>query len=165
MPKFFTRWNLPPKELRGDCDNFDETLTQQHFKDECDINNIIARYQVTGLLTDPSVTNVNRTPLFGDFSELPHDYQSAQTFIMEAQEQFASMPSTIRAHFHDDPGDLLAAFDNPARHAELVELGIIADGPAAREVKTNIPLPVDDVPPVVDTPLQTSSKNETMKTS
>lgn len=160
MPKFYTKYDLPPSKYRGDCGDFDATLTQQHFKDDCDINTIIARYQVTGLLTDPNVQaqGVNRTPLFGDFSELPHDYASAQNFIMEANEQFMNLPSTVRAHFHDDPGDLLRAFDDSSRHQELVDLGIIG-GAAAVETHVNIPRPVDDNPPSVDVSLQNTSNS------
>ena len=30
-----------------------KTMTQQNFKDECDINSIMSKYQVTGFLVDP----------------------------------------------------------------------------------------------------------------
>ena len=62
-------------------------MTMQSFRDECDINNIIARYETTGFLVDPMVAS-RRTPSFGDFSKLP-DYMEAQNIIAVGGEIFA----------------------------------------------------------------------------
>ena len=47
--------------------------TQQSFRDECDINNILRKFNVTGQLPIGSVQ-----PQYGDFSGIT-DYQSALT--------------------------------------------------------------------------------------
>ena len=61
--------NAVSRETATICE--EETLTQQHFKDECDINAILERFNVTGQLP----TNV-RQPISGDFIEAM-DYKTA----------------------------------------------------------------------------------------
>lgn len=71
---FYTRFDTPPKVQTF---NSSPSLTQQQFKEEADINNIIASYNTTGLLTNPLVQSA-RQPMFGDFSNLPQDYMQVQ---------------------------------------------------------------------------------------
>lgn len=79
----------------------DPSATLQSFKDDADINCIIARYENTGVLVDPTVP-VSRTPNFGDFSDLP-TYQEAQNVIIAAKNAFDSLSSKIRERFNNDP--------------------------------------------------------------
>lgn len=79
----------------------DPSATLQSFKDDADINCIIARYENTGVLVDPTVP-VSRTPEFGDFSDMP-DYQVAQNVIIAAKNAFDSLSSKIRERFNNDP--------------------------------------------------------------
>ena len=78
---FYTRFDTPPKVQTF---NSAPSLTQQQFKEEADINNIIASYNTTGLLTNPLVQSA-RQPMFGDFSNLPQDYMQVQNQLLEAQ--------------------------------------------------------------------------------
>lgn len=100
------------------------SLTQQHFKDESDINMIIARYNRTGVLVDPSVPR-SGSALFGDFSEIK-DFQSAQNAICAAAEAFGELDSKIRRRFNNDPGQLISFLDDPANYDEGVKLGLFA---------------------------------------
>lgn len=101
--------------------------TLQSFKDDADINCIIARYENTGVLVDPSVP-VSRTPSYGDYSDLP-SYQEAQNVIIAANSAFNSLSSKIRERFGNDP----AAFFDFVRNLkeggedydEAIALGII----------------------------------------
>jgi len=104
------------------CDTYPigESLTHQSMKDECDINKIMSRWQKTGVLEHVSKYEGR----YGDFLSVT-DYQSSLNAIMEAQEAFASLPSTIRDHFSNDPSNFLSAFDDPERREELISLGLI----------------------------------------
>lgn len=101
--------------------------TLQSFKDDADINCIIARYENTGVLVDPSVS-VTRTPQYGDYSDLP-TYQEARNVIVAANNAFNSLSSKIRERFGNDP----AAFFDFVRnlkegsdeYVEAISLGII----------------------------------------
>ena len=56
----------------------DPSLTQQHFKDETMIDNILQKYAETGFLTDPF--SPKRPIQFGDFSGVT-DFQTAQNAV------------------------------------------------------------------------------------
>ena len=79
--------NAVSNETGVDCG--EDTPTQQSFKDECDINVMLAKFSVTGQLPD----NV-RVPQYIDFEET-FDFQSSMNVIRAAQESFAAMPAYI----------------------------------------------------------------------
>ena len=105
----------------------DPSATLQSFKDDADINCIIARYENTGVLVDPTVP-VSRTPEFGDFSDMP-DYQTAQNVIIAAKNAFDSLSSKIRERFNNDPAAYFDFVQNlkegSDEFAEAVSLGIV----------------------------------------
>lgn len=112
---------------------YQPSQTLQSFKDDADINCIIARFENTGVLVDPSVP-VSRTPQFGDFSDLP-SYQEAQNVIVAANNAFNSLSSKIRERFGNDPAayfDFVQSLKEGSEdYAEAVRLGII-DKPVDR---------------------------------
>lgn len=103
------------------------SATLQSFKDDADINCIIARYENTGVLVDPSIP-VSRTPNFGDYSELP-SYQEAQNVIIAAKNAFDSLSSKIRERFNNDPAayfDFVRSLEKGSEaYDEAVRLGIV----------------------------------------
>lgn len=107
----------------------DETLTQQQFAEEVNINTLVRRFNVTGELP----IDVRR-PTFGDFSEVT-DFQTAMNAIAEARESFEAMPAEVRREFNNDPQEFLEFTSDDKNLARMRELGL-----AVPEV----------VPPVVD---------------
>lgn len=110
----------------ADCGKFfceGETRTKQSFREECDINRIMARYLRSGVL--PPGVGVGR---YGDFSAVT-DFHEAQQIIKEAEAQFASMPAKVRDRFKNDPGVFLAFVGDPANAKEARELGLLKDEP------------------------------------
>ncbi len=98
--------------------------TQQHYKDECDINTIIRKYNDTGLLP----MNMAGPPQYG--------YATSQTFTEALQtvalstQEFMKLPSEIRTEFNNNPAEFLDALHDPSRRDELVKLGLIPKGEA-----------------------------------
>lgn len=121
-------WNYDADKVSADtglsCQ--DEDQTKQEFKEECDINTILKRFNITGQLP----TDV-RMPTFGDFSTV-HDFQTAVNAIAEANEAFDEMPAEIRARFGNDPGAFVAFCSEPKNLEEARRLGLV---PAAELVK------------------------------
>ena len=109
--------NAVSRETATICE--EETLTQQHFKDECDINVILERFNVTGQLP----TNV-RQPISGDFIEAM-DYKTAMDAIIDAQNSFAQMPAKLREQFDNDPGKFIEFFEREENRERAIELGLI----------------------------------------
>lgn len=134
MAKFRTPYNV--SEFDKPVEVFTmPTMTQQHFKDECDINVIVDRYKVTGVLGDPLDT---RTPVYGDFSSMP-EFIDAQNIIARASEQFASLPSDVRKRFDNNPALMLEFLQDENNREEAVKLGLVNPVISAANLDTNIP--------------------------
>lgn len=93
--------------------------TKQSFKDECDINTIMSRYQSTGELPDLA----QRAPQYLDATGM--DYQDMQNKVVEANNLFNALPSKIRNRFANDPGEFLAFVSDPSNHSELQSMGLL----------------------------------------
>lgn len=94
--------------------------TRQEFKDECDINTIMARYQHTGELPHINLS----TPQFLDVSS-SLQFQDSMNYVAEAQSMFAELPSTIRDRFRNDPGLFLEFCSNEVNRKELAHMGLL----------------------------------------
>jgi phage internal scaffolding protein len=95
------------------------TLTKQSFKDRCDINQIVGRFQKTGLVDHVARFNGD----YADLVDVP-DYHDAMNKIIAANECFISLPSSLRKRFNNDPGEFLDFVGNPDNRDEMVELGL-----------------------------------------
>ena len=121
------------------------SMTQQHFKDETMIDNILQKYAETGFLTDPFTPK--RPIQFGDFSDVK-DFQTAQNAIALATEYFESLPANVRASFNNSPQEFLNALNDPEQRSKLEELGFVAPEEAkAPEPKASESAPVVDEKP------------------
>lgn len=120
------------------------SMTKQSFKEECDINNIVKRFEATGI-----VDHLNEKAREGVYTDLPDsmDYQQALEIGRKAQEAFASLPATIRATFQNDPAAFLAFVENPANQDKLIEMGLATDNRPPAPPPAAPPAPA--VPPEV----------------
>jgi len=96
------------------------SLTKQSFRDECDINNILRKFNVTGQLPAGSVQ-----PQYGDFSGIT-DYQSALNAVMAAQDSFLALPAKIRSRFDNDPALFVEFASDEANKDEMRAMGLIS---------------------------------------
>lgn len=97
----------------------DATRTQQHFKDETDINNILRMFNITGQLPKKALT-----PQYGDFTGI-HNYHGALNAVIAAEDEFMTLPATLRARFDNDPAALIQFLDNPENKNEAIKLGLV----------------------------------------
>lgn len=104
------------------------TMAHQSFKDECDINKIMARYKTTGLIEHVKSTQ----GAYGDFTGV-EDYHTALNNLHAAQEAFMGLPAHIRARFENDPAQLLGFLDDKENYQEAVELGLIPPNPHSEQ--------------------------------
>ena len=119
-----------------------ESMTQQHFREECDIKNIIKRHDRTGI-----IEHVNRgIAQYGDYSEV-HEYREAIDLVNNATNAFMELPSDIRKMFDNDPGEFFEFATNPANAERMVELGLAPspapDAGSAGTAAESAPEPVD----------------------
>ena len=96
------------------------TMAQQQFKDECDINNIMSKYQKTGLITHVAKHQGD----YDDFTVMP-DFKTAIDTIHEAERMFMTLPSNVREQFENDAGQFVEFATNDRNYDEMVDLGLI----------------------------------------
>ncbi|AXH73808.1 MAG: internal scaffolding protein [Microviridae sp.] len=93
--------------------------TKQEFKEECDINTLMAKYQSTG-----EMPCINQTaPQYLDVSAI--DYQECMEFVAGAQSLFNELPSSLRNRFDNSPAQFLDFTSNPENYAEMSKLGLL----------------------------------------
>lgn len=109
--------------------------TKQDFVDESDINNIMRRYAVDGVLP----TGNAQEGVFADVSEFG-DYRESLHRVMSAQETFNSLPSELRKKFDYDPQKMVDFILDPANREECIKYGFI-------ESDSSLPTPLPVVPP------------------
>lgn len=95
------------------------SMTKQEFKDECDVNNIIKEFSVTGMAQHLS----QRPELFEDLPQ-PFELQDALNMAAQAQASFMAVPAKIRAQFENDPVAFMAFVHDPANQQQLIEWGL-----------------------------------------
>lgn len=112
----------------------DASLAQQHFKEECDINTILQKFNITGLLPEQPLS-----PRYGDFTGIG-DYHTAMNRVIAVQDEFEALPAQIRARFDNDPAQLIEFMENSENRPEAEELGLVEKATAeAVEVAKNTP--------------------------
>jgi len=102
------------------------SLTKQSFKDECDINQIIAKAVRTGVLPEGS------QGLYSDVSDVP-SYQESLELVKRATEQFEALPAKLRKRLNNDPQEFLSFVHDPENIDELVKYGL-----AVRQEKSGV---------------------------
>lgn len=79
-----------------------DSVTQQHFKDSANVNNIVARYAATGV--DPCADRVGKG-YFGHATS--KSFTEAMFEVAEVTSHFAELPSEARQAFENDPAKWL----------------------------------------------------------
>jgi hypothetical protein len=95
-------------------------LTRQEFKDECDMNKIIARY--TPELLIESYNAFKGT--FADVSEFG-DYCDMRDKVLATDSWFESLPAKIRGMFDNQVSKIVDFMDDPSNFDEAVKIGLL----------------------------------------
>lgn len=82
-----------------------DSRTHQSFKDECDLNHMMATYQRTGAIRQNA-----QQPRYEDLTNVTN-YNDAMNQVLKAQEAFQELPAKMRKHFDNDPAKMLDAID------------------------------------------------------
>lgn len=93
-------------------------LTKQSFKDECDINKIMAKFQKTGAINHYA----KYAPQYGVITQ--EDLQDALNVVADAETMFEELPAKLREKFQNDAGQFLEFVQNPNNLEEMRELGL-----------------------------------------
>ena len=110
--------------------------TQQSFKDETDINAIMAKYQKTGLIDHVNEHGAH----YGDQPQA-EDFHAAMNMVASTSSMFEELPSSTREQFDNDPAQFLEYLSDEERREELLKTKKIN--------QDEIP---DEVPEIPETP-------------
>lgn len=111
------------------CEVGSESLTHQSFKEDADINNVLAKYERTGISDQVK----RETAKYMDVSSAP-DLQDAFEIVRQAEEAFLSMDAELRKRFGNDPVRFVEWVQDPANASEIAEAGLLAEEEAERVV-------------------------------
>ena len=128
---FKTPYSNPP--TRCWFETTGESMTQQHFAEESEINNILRSHDKNGV-----IEHIHRgNAIYADFSGIT-DLSDALHHIKEAQEEFLNVPSEIREKFQNDAGQFFKFASNPENLPELRKMGL-ANPEQSVAMPTDIP--------------------------
>jgi len=128
--KLITR--RPNGTIKVQTINNQPSRTQQQFKDQCDVNKIIAKFKRTGSVTH--LKNVQEG-VYADLSQLP-SLQEAENAVIAAQQAFEAVPALTRQRFGNDPKLFVDFLSDPKNDEEAIKMGLKV------KVKTPDPDPV-----------------------
>lgn len=123
-PRTFRTHYTRSRDLDSQVSTGTDSMTQQNFEAECNINTIMSRYLESGLLPGGTAA----TAMYGDFSTVT-DYRDALETLSNAKDQFAHLSATVRERFRNDPGEFLNFIHDPANKAEAQKLGLLKAEP------------------------------------
>ncbi|AXH73502.1 MAG: internal scaffolding protein [Microviridae sp.] len=114
--EFQSAYSVPVRTSDLDCS--DPSLAQQQFKDDVDINVLLERFKVTGVIPQGV-----RIPTYGDFIGIS-DFRQASDAVLAAKNAFMDIPASVRARFENDPAKFIDFCADPANLPELRKLGL-----------------------------------------
>lgn len=105
------------------------SMTKQSFAQESEINNIMAKYEKTGL--------IEHVKAHSGYADMPAglDYQAALQMTIEADIAFNELPALVRKEFDNDPFQFLEFVADPDNVERMGELGLLnpVEEPASTE--------------------------------
>jgi len=102
-----------------------DSKCKQEFREETDLNQIVARFLRTGKL--PNV-NEQARGVFADVTQIG-DFGDVLRRSLAGKEAFASLPAKIRSRFENDPVQFVEFLQDPANRKEAEDLGLVKAAP------------------------------------
>lgn len=109
-------------------------VTQQHFREECDINNIMAKWRKQGVLEHAK----NFAGRYGDFASYS-DFTTNMNLVVAAQDAFMTLPADIRKRFFNDPAEFYDFATNPENLDEMRNMGLLQSGSTTEDETGALP--------------------------
>ena len=110
-----------------DCSS-EPSFTRQEFKDECDINVLMATYEKTGML--PAFNP--KSPDYLDVSEIP-DLRESMEVVKRAEAAFMTLPAKVRQEFDNSAAAFVDWMNSDPDRDKLKEWGLLTPEPAPVE--------------------------------
>lgn len=130
--------------LETSQENDGESMVQQQFAKDSDINEIVRRFGLTGEMPPPRPEGY-----YGDFSQVT-DFQSALYQLEIARIGFEELPPEVRENFGNDPAGFVDWLANPHNWGEARRMGLLepedaGEGSSAPEAVSGVLAPSGEV--------------------
>jgi len=124
---------------------YDDGRTKQSFKDETDIEKIMARADRAG-----TISHLQKFEgVYADFSDF--DFFEQTNLLTKGREIFDELPAELRSEFQQSPAKFFAYVNDPANKADLkTKLPGLA-APGKQIIKTSAPMADDPEPEMAPT--------------
>jgi len=119
----------------------EENRTEQHHKDEVNINNIVKRHGHELIAKTAALQQFKYDDVVGN------DFQETMNIIIKAQDSFQSVPSDIRKQFNNNPAEFMDYIHNPENKEQLVAWGMMEPEQEIQPMHVIV-----ENPPPVETP-------------
>lgn len=124
--------------------NREPSLTRAEFAEECDINQLMKRYD--GHVTGGPGNLAPAVPIYLDWTEMPQDLMGYLNFIQAAEQSFMALPAVVRKEFDNSAIDFVAFASDPENLGQMREWGLAPpakapDAPAAAPSAALAPAP------------------------
>lgn len=113
------RYDRDENSLESALSITDESRTQQSQAAETDINLIVKRFGVTGMLPQ-----VQLPPLDMDFDEAVYSYRDAMDLVNAADRAFKQLSADVRKRFGNDPAEFVAFCSKEENLPEMRKMGL-----------------------------------------
>lgn len=100
--------------------NNEPSMTDQQFKDDCDVNFIVNKFTKTGHLTHLAKFQ----GMYADVSAIP-DLAEAMQIVSTAQTAFDTLPAELRSRFGNSPVNMVEFVNDVNNKDEAIKLGLI----------------------------------------
>lgn len=132
---------------KTDC-SAEGVRTKQEFREECDINVIVRRFNQSGQLP---VNMQNLQPAFIDASGMG-DFESAVQQVTAADQAFKALDPNLRARFNNNPVALVQFISDEKNRDEAVRLGLVPKKEEPTPAPTPVSAPAVAAPAALSTP-------------
>lgn len=136
MPKFVTQYQSYNRNIKK---SDKPSLTDESFKDECDISLMIERFKINKI--PPRTVNI----AYG-YSPTVEDLQNAQYIMAETKSNFEALPSKVRDEFGNDVSNYLAYISDKTNLKDCYERGLIDRSSVSLELVYPDRFKVENVP-------------------
>jgi len=134
---------------------FTDGRTKQAFKDDADINKLLARAQKTGTMSHLQ----KYEPVYGDFADF--DFETAQQTLIRGNQIFSELPSEVRNEFGNNSSKFFEFVNNPDNKDKLSQKLPHLAQPGKQMLDTSGKTPPDDRPePKAENPTPVSKEPE-----
>lgn len=130
------------------------SLTKQEFKEECDINNILAPYEKMGV--DPLAWVEPLGGTYMDVSSLG-TFEETMQVVALGREGFERLPSEVRERFYNDPAVFLDWVGKEENAEEARKMGLL---PPAEQDTAAAPAAAVPAPTAVEEAIAKSAEGE-----